>query len=170
MKTSTSLFVMAVALLILQSCQKDTVKKSTKNTSLIVGRWMVTQKHTRIYDIDNNLLKDTMIIYGEGAGKVAPFFETYDVSGNAYVTGKPYTIAGGGEKADTTSFMKYTIEGSHLTLKPSIGGSQTKPILQLDEVDMNLESTYNAFPPGVRWGLDMETTYLFRDEVMYTRK
>lgn len=169
MKTRNYLLVVPFLLGVLQSCQKDTQKKSAKNSSLIIGKWMSYQRHTRVFDaIDNSLLKDTTITFSATNNVNPLWYETYNSDGAAYVISRPYTV-GGKQRVDTTAFMHYSIEGSHLTLKPNGGGSETKPIIELTETNMNLESTYTGLP-RLGWGLNAETTYKFTDEVLYKKQ
>ena len=156
-------------MLLAASCKKgNDVKISSKNASLIVGKWQAAQQHTLVYDIDDNtLLKDTVVKYETGAN-VNWWFELYDVNGNAYVTGKPYN-QNGVIKPDTTSFLKYYINGSNITLKPNEGGTSTKSILLLSETNMALENVFNGFP-RVGWGLDFRTEYHFVEQTFYTKQ
>jgi hypothetical protein len=170
MKTRNCLLVVPILLGALYSCKKDGDKISFKHSSLIVGNWLVYQKHSRVYNIsDNALVKDTTINYNATAN-LAWWFELYNADGNAYTTGKPYKLPGSETlHADTTAFLHYTISGSNLMLKTNGGGSETKPILNLTEIDMELESTYNSVP-RIGWGLNIDSTYKFIDEVHYKKQ
>jgi hypothetical protein len=160
-----SVFIILMA----AACKKEgDVKITSKNAALIVGKWIVTQRHTLVYKIDNNtLLKDTIIKYDAG-NNTNWWFELYNTDGNAFVTGKPYK-QNDILKADTTSFLKYTINGSNLILKPNGGGSETKAIVNLTETNLELESVYNAMP-RLAWGLDIRSEYHFVDQIFYTRQ
>lgn len=151
------------------ACKKEReIKISSKNTALIVGKWIANQRHTLIYSLDDNtLLKDTTIKY-DAANNINWWFETYTTSGNAFVTGKPYR-QNEVLKADTTSFLKYTINGSDLVLKPNGGGSETKKIQNLTETNMGLESVYNALPRPA-WGLDIQREYHFVEQTFYAKQ
>jgi len=161
----TSVFVILLA----TACKKEgDLKISSKNAALIVGKWMATQRHTLVYKLDDNsLLKDTTV-YFDAANNTNWWFETYTTDGNAFVTGKPYTQSGL-LKADTTSFLKYTINGSNIIIKPNGGGSETKAILTLTESNFALESGYNGLP-RLTWGLDLRTEYHFVDQTFYAKQ
>jgi len=129
---------------------------------------MVNQRHTLVYSLDNStLLKDTTVYY-DAANNINWWFEIYNAEGNAYVTGKPYRV---NEvlKADTTSFLRYTINGSNMILRPNGGGSETKAIQNLTETVMALESVYNGFPRPF-WGLDIRSEYHFVEQTFYARQ
>jgi hypothetical protein len=161
----TSIFIILMA----AACRKESdVKISSRNAALIAGRWVAIQRHTLVYKLDDNaLLKDTIIKY-DAANNINWWFEIYNSDGNAFVTGKPYR-QNNVLKADTTSFLKYTINGSNLILKPNGGGGETKTIINLIEIDMTLESVYNALPRPA-WGLDSRTEYHFVDQIFYTKQ
>lgn len=150
------------------ACQKgDGVKISSKNASLIVGKWLVYQRHTLVYGIEgNNLLKDTVINYNAGSN-TNWWFEIYEADGDAFVTGKPYTF-NAISKTDTTAFLSYTINGSGLSIKSKSGGSETKTILNLTEGNMTLEKTYNSLP-RLNWGLDLSNEYKFIEQTFYKK-
>ena len=135
---------------------------------MIIGRWLVYQSHTQVFEAGGEqLLKDTIVTYAAGKN-INWWFELYDASGNAYVTGKPYTL-NGVKKADTTSFSRYTITGSSITFKNNGGGSETKPILNLTDTDMELKKEYvDLGRPG--WGLDVSSQYRYVDETFYRKQ
>ena len=118
MKKTRCLLTSICIVLTTTACKKQPeVKISSRNAALIVGKWVANQQHTLIYSLDNNtLLKDTIINYG-ATGNVNWWYEMYNADGNAFVTGKAYR-QNGILKADTTSFLKYTINGSNMLLKP----------------------------------------------------
>ncbi|MFD0749402.1 hypothetical protein ACFQZS_04565 [Mucilaginibacter calamicampi] len=169
MKDIRYLLTFVFIVLVATACKKEReVKISSKNASLIIGNWLSTQRHTLVYSIDNNtLLKDTTINY-DAANNINWWFEIYNADGNAFVTGKPYK-QNNILKADTTSFLKYTINGSSIILKPNGGGSETKTIRSLTETNMALEGIYNAFP-RLGWGLDIRTEYHFVEQAYYTKQ
>lgn len=169
MKNTLYLFSVFCILFIAGACKKEgSTKITSKNASLIVGKWMVYQRHTRVYDITtDNLVKDTIVKF-DADNNTGWWFEIYDDDGNAYITGKPYKIMGI-QKADTTLYARYTINGSNITIKVNGGGSETKPILNLTETDLSLQSVYNG-AGRTGWGLDAGLTYHFIDEVYYSRK
>ena len=169
MKKIYNVFTFILFVVSVTACKKDPeVKISSKNAALIVGRWMPNHRHTLVYSVnDNTLVKDTTVKF-DATNNINWWFEIYNSNGNAFVTGKPYKqneIL----KADTTSFFKYTINGSNLVLKPNGGGSETKSIAILTETDMALESTYNGLP-RLGWGLDFRTEYHFVEQTYYTRQ
>lgn len=169
MKTVCKLLTSIIFILMITSCKKEgDVKISSKNALLIVGKWQSDQRHTLIYTLDNGtLVKDTVIKYG-ATNNINWWFEIYDTGGNAFVTGKPY-IQNKVTKTDTTAFLKYTINGSNIILKPTSGGSEAKTILGLSESNMALEGVYNGLPrPG--WGLDLRTEYHFVEQTFYTKQ
>ncbi len=151
------------------ACQKgDGVKVSSKNASLIVGKWLAYQRHTLVYSIEgNNLLKDTIVNY-DAANNPNWWFEIYEADGNAFVTGKPYTQFNV-LKADTTAFLTYAINGSNLSLKPKSGGSETKSILNITEANLTLGKVYNGLP-RLGWGFDLRTEYNFVEQTLYRKK
>lgn len=169
MKKIRCLFTSICIVLATTACKKQPeVKISSRNAALIIGKWVANQQHTLIYSLDNNtLLKDTIINY-DAAGNVNWWFEIYNADGNAFVTGKPYR-QNGILKADTTSFLKYTINGSDMMLKPNGGGSETKTIQNLTETNMALESVYNALP-RLAWGLDIRNEYHFVEQTFYAKE
>jgi len=129
---------------------------------------MASQRHTLVYGIDDNsLLKDTTVYY-DAAHNTNWWFEIYTTNGNAFVTGKPY-MQNNVLKADTTAFLKYSINGSSLALKPNGGGSQTKSIQNLTETDMTLESIYNDLGRPF-WGLDIRKEYHFVEQTSYIKQ
>jgi len=155
--------------LLFSACQKgDGVKISSKNASLIVGKWLAYQRHTLVYSIEgNDLLKDTVVNY-DAANNTNWWFEIFEANGDAFVTGKRYTqfnIL----KADTTAFLTYTINGSNLSLKPKSGGSETKSILNITETNMTLGKIYNGLP-RLNWGLDVRTEYNFVEQTLYKKQ
>lgn len=160
-----SIFIILMA----TACRKESdVKLSSRNAALIAGKWVVTQRHTLVYKLeDNTLLKDTIIKYDVN-NNINWWFEIYNSDGNAFITGKPYR-QNNVLRADTTSFLKYTINGSNLILKPNGGGSETKTIINLTEIDMTLESVYNALPRPA-WGLDIRTEHHFVDQIFYAKQ
>jgi len=169
MKEIRYLLALIFIVLTATACKKEhEVKISSKNAALIVGKWMVNQRHTMVYSLDDNtLLKDTIIKY-DAANNLNWWFEIYNANGNAFVTGKPYR-QNEVLKADTTSFLKYTINGSNIILKPNGGGSETKTILNLTETDMAFEGVYNAMP-RLAWGLDLRTEYHFVEQTFYAKQ
>ncbi len=163
-------FVFAVPLcFIIASCQKDNgVKISTKNASLITGKWLAYQRHTVVYSIeDNSILKDTIVNY-DAANNTNWWFEIYENNGDAFVTGKPY-MQNNVLKADTTAFLTYTINGNNLTLKAKSGGSETKSIISITETDITLEKVYNSLP-RLNWGLDLRTEYKYIEQTFYKKQ
>ncbi len=168
MKNYNVILILCISALFF-ACQKgDGVKISSKNASLIVGKWLVYQRHTMVYSVEgNNLLKDTIVNY-DAANNTNWWFEIYESNGEAFVTGKPYTQTNV-LKADTTAFLNYTIAGSSLNLKPKSGGSETKSILNLTEKEMVLENVYNSLP-RFNWGLDLRTEYNFVEQTFYKKQ
>ncbi|PJJ84934.1 hypothetical protein [Mucilaginibacter auburnensis] len=155
--------------LLIASCQKDNgVKISAKNASLIAGKWQAYQRHTVVYRVeDNAILKDTVVNYN-AANNINWWFEIYEANGNAFVTGKPYTI-NNVLKADTTAFLNYAINGASLMLKPKNGGSENKSIISITETDMTLKKVYNSLP-RLNWGLDLRTEYKFVEQTFYKKQ
>ncbi|NNU33481.1 hypothetical protein HK413_03685 [Mucilaginibacter sp. S1162] len=70
---------------------------------------------------------------------------------------------------DTTSYLKYTILGTNLSLKQNIGGSETKPILTLTLTDMGLQSLRTG-TLNEGWGLSVNTSYKIVQGTYYTRQ
>ncbi len=169
MKKIRLLFVPIFIILTATACKKDAeMKISSRNAALIAGKWMSTQRHTIVYSLeDNTLLKDTTV-YFDAAHNTNWWFEIYNADGNAYITGKPYKL-NEVTKADTTSFLKYSINGSNIILKPNGGGSETKAIQNLTESNLVLGSVYNGFP-RLTWGLDFRTEYHFVEQTYYTKQ
>lgn len=169
MKNLLSLYIILCTIVILSSCKKEAeMKVTSKNASLIVGRWLVYQRHTQVFEAGgDNLLKDTLVTYAAGKN-ISWWFEIYDASGNAYVTGKPY-ISNGIQKADTTTFSHYAITGSSITYKPNGGGSETKPIINLTETEMELKNEYVDLG-RVTWSLDNRAEYRYVDETFYRKQ
>lgn len=168
MKNISSLLIIFFVLAVV-SCKKEADTKITsKNESLIIGRWQVYQRHTQVFEAAGDVvLKDTIVTYAPGKN-IVWWFEIYDASGNAYVTGKPYTVSGV-QKADTTTFSHYTITGSSIIYKTNGGGSETKPILNLTENEMDLKSEYvDLGRPS--WGLDGKLEYRYVDETFYKKQ
>jgi hypothetical protein len=149
------------------ACKKDTIKK--ENASLITGSWLVSQQNTRVYDLNTNaLLKDTTITYNS-ANYGQAWYDIYNTDGTAYVTTTPYTKPGSSTLyTDTTSYLHYSILGSSLFIKPTSGGTETDPILQLTLNILTLERTYNGHPLA-NWGLDVNANYTFVVDTYYSR-
>ena len=86
-------FTSILIVLLAVACKKEgDVKISSKNATLIVGRWLTTQRHILVNKLDDNvLLKDT-IIYYDVNNNTNWWFETYNADGYAFVTGKPYRL------------------------------------------------------------------------------
>lgn len=161
--------LLCLVILAVSSCKKDDSTK-TEYAKLIVGSWKSTGKNTKIYDLNTDeLLKDSTISFnGKYAGNA--WFEIYNTDGSGYVTTLPITQQGTLiARADTTSFLTYTILGSNLLLKQTNGGSTTKPILALSNTTMDLQSTNTGNLTG-SWGLDITASYKITISTHYTRQ
>jgi hypothetical protein len=164
------LLVLSLLLGIFYSCKKSDNygNKSSQYSALIAGKWLAYQQHTQVFSLsDNVLVKDTLINFAP-SNAFQGWFETYNTDGSGYVTSKPYSHAGV-INADTTAYLHYSISGSHLTIKPNGGGSETDPIVNLTATDMTLEKT-NNHTPNTNWGLDDNTTYKFVQDSYYARQ
>ncbi|MDB5114787.1 MAG: hypothetical protein JWQ79_279 [Mucilaginibacter sp.] len=152
------------------SCKKDAASNKSANTALIVGKWLVTQQNTKVYDLNTNvLLKDTTL-YFTGANLNLATYNIYNADATAYVTTMPYKKAGSSVPSiDTTSYLHYTILGSSLMLKPNGGGSETDPIIQLTQTNLVLENTQTS-RLNAGWGLDINTNYLLVQDSYYTKQ
>ena len=170
MKKHYYLVVLLFLLATFYSCKKTDKlgNKSSQNSTLIIGKWIINQQHTQVYLLeDNSLVKDTLISFSPSNPNQG-WFEIYNTDGTAYVTSKPH-MAGGVLTVDTTAYLHYSISGSHLTLKPNGGGSETDPITDLTYNFMMLEKTTNR-TPNPTWGLDVNTTYRYVQANYYNKQ
>lgn len=152
------------------SCKKDNLSGAkSQYARLIVGTWKAYQQNTQIYDLNTNeLLKDSTINFTDGnAGRA--FTEIYNADGTAYVTVQTRKLGAAVATTDTTTYLRYTILGSNLTLKQNIGGTETKPILTLTLTEMGLQSTRTGIL-NAGWGLETNTSYKIIQGTYYTRQ
>lgn len=152
------------------SCKKDELAGAkSQYAKLIVGTWKAYQQNTKIYDLTTNeLLKDSTVTFTDANASRA-FIEIYNADGNAYVTAQSRKLGAAVATTDTTSYLKYTILGTNLSLKQNIGGSETKPILTLTLTDMGLESLRTG-TLNEGWGLSINTSYRIVQGTYYTRQ
>jgi hypothetical protein len=169
MKSSLLLLISLIACMVV-SCKKDELSGAkAQYAKLIIGTWKAYQQNTKVYDlVTNQLLKDSTINFTDAnAGRA--FTEIYNADGNAYVTVQTRKVGAAVATTDTTSYLKYSILGANLTVKQSIGGTETKPILTLTLTEMGLESLRTgALSPS--WGLDVEASYRIVQGTYYTRQ
>lgn len=163
-KTLLFISVLASAMM---ACKKDDSTKD-QNTKLIVGSWKSTGQNTKVYDLTtNDLLKDSTIAF-TGKSAALAWVEVYQTNGSGFVTTVP-VIKAKIATADTTSYLSYSILGSNLTIKQSIGGSATKSILELTDVDMDLQSTATG-NVAAGWGLDVNASYKITTSTHYAKQ
>lgn len=163
------LLFLCVSILIIYSCKKDDSMKA-QYAKLIIGTWKSTSQNTKIYTLTTDeLLKDTTVNFtGHNASRA--WLEIYNKDGSGYVTSLPANNQNAqGQEADTTAFLTYTILGSNLTIKQTNGGSATKPILALNNTDMDLQSTSTGNAPA-NWGLNTKTLYKITLSTHYTKQ
>ncbi|MBC7400308.1 MAG: hypothetical protein H7289_10205 [Mucilaginibacter sp.] len=152
------------------SCKKDNLSGAkAQYAKLIVGTWKAYQQNTKVYDLTSNeLLKDSTVNFTDAnAGRA--FTEIYNTDGSAYITAQTRKLGTTVATTDTTSYLRYTILGANLTLKQSIGGTETKPILTLTLTDMGLQSLRTG-TLNEGWGLDVSASYRIVQGTYYTRQ
>ncbi|MCC8426141.1 hypothetical protein [Mucilaginibacter sp. UR6-11] len=163
--------LIAFLLLAIYSCKKDdTSGTKSQYAKLIVGTWKSYQQNIRVYDlITDVLLKDSTINFtGSNADKAS--FEIYNADGSAYVTTPPAKKPGEMMATiDTTGYLNYSILGSTLFLKQTIGGTTTKPILTLTSTELELENTFTGTLTA-NWGLAVNTTYKIIQATYYLKQ
>jgi hypothetical protein len=126
--------------------KRQQIRSAIAICQLIVGTWKSYQQNTKVYDINRNvLLKDSTVSFtNANAGKAS--FEIYNADGSAYLTSlQPMRQGELAAATDTTSYLNYTILGADLTLKQTIGGSTTQPIVNLTSTHLTLENTYTRY-------------------------
>jgi hypothetical protein len=164
------LLLIPIVLCAIYSCKKEGISAKSQYAKLIVGTWKIFQQNTKVYDLTtNDLLKDSTINFTNGNASKA-FFEIYNTDGNAYITSPPAKKPGATiATVDTTSYLTYTLLGSNLTLKQTIGGSTTKPIITLTSTELGLQNTYTGILTA-GWKLDANTTYKIIETNYYTKQ
>jgi hypothetical protein len=169
MKKTYLLFI-PVLLFALQSCKKDhAAQAKDQYPKLITGTWKSYRQNIKVYDISSNgLLKDsTNDFTGTNAGK--SWLEIYNSDGTGYITAPPRKVSANVFATDTTSYLSYAIMGDNLTLKQSIGGTQTKSIITLTQTDLELQSTYTDML-NASWKLDINTSYKITETDYYNHQ
>lgn len=168
MHKSLSLFVI-VLLLCFYSCKKDSGGKenpdNTNFSSLIIGKWLVTKEHAKIYTMSGALVKDTTDIYANDRFNNA-WYEIYNKDGNGYVT----TATSGGIKPDTTSFITYSIAGNEMKIYEEGEYNYSSTILILNSTSMQKEDTYTTPDADSRWNLPANTPYKYVEDYTYTKQ
>jgi len=152
------------------SCKKDKAAQTKDQyPKLIVGTWKSNRQNIKVYDINtSDLLKDSTISFtGANAGR--SWLEIYNDGGTAYITSPPRKISANVVTTDTTTYLTYVIMGDNLTLKQTIGGTETKPIITLSQTDMELQSTYTGLL-DTGWGLDVNASYKITETDYYNRQ
>jgi hypothetical protein len=172
MKNLYHLSLIAICVCALFSCKKDEIiGEKTQKSSYIVGKWLVYQQETKIYDLNSNeLLKDTVITYSTSNFGQA-WYQIYNTDGSAYITSTPYIKTGATTPSiDTTAYLHYSVlVSNYLKLSLNGGGTETDPILNLTQTDLELEKKYNS-TPKTGWGLDTNTSYLIAEDSYYTKQ
>lgn len=156
-------------LLVFNACKKDNPSTKDQYNKLIIGSWQSNQQNVKVFDLNSNaLLKDSTINFdGEFADRA--WNEVYSTNGNTFTVTQSRKIGATVATADTTSYAAYTILGSNLTLKQNTGGTQTKPILILNDTAMGLQYSYTG-TLNQSWGLTPGVTYKISQLTYYNRQ
>lgn len=169
MKKIHLLFI-PILLFVLHSCKKDQAAQAKDQyPKLITGTWKSYRQNIKVYNISSNdLLKDSTTDFtGANAGR--SWLEIYNSDGTGYITAPPRKISANVFATDTTSYLNYAIMGDNLTLKQSIGGTQTRSIITLTQTDLELQSTYTGML-NAGWKLDINASYKITETDYYNRQ
>lgn len=169
MKKYILIAVIAIASCCLWACTNKSNNNPPSYSTLIVGKWLIQSDHIKIYTLtDNTLVKDTTISYTDPANNQYAWLFIFNANGSSYITDATPNLSG---LVDTTSSLHYSISGKNLVYTEVGDNTQnTEPILQLNNTNFELSTTYNTTPNLFYPDLDANTTYKFVEDTYYKRQ
>ena len=168
-KTLLSLFS---AILLFAACSKsgNNPSKNPDPSVSILGSWLVTSEHVKVYTINTNTLVQDTTTTQFGTFNQFRWYYIFNKDGSAYETTLPIGHGAIGQDVhpDTTDWMTYTVTGKVINVDE--GEKYTFTILQSTATNLGLEEVFIT-PPGTDYPkLDANTTYKFVRDTYYDKQ